>query len=190
MCWITRTFATIAVAVLAVPAWANYEITPALQKEIDRHVEIVKGWAAKPVVIKAVLSQNQKGPLAGIDNSKWKALRRSDEIVKGLESNEAAKFLKERIHESNELYVRIFLNGAQGEKAAFSEKTISYLHKGSPKFDVPFTTGKAWQGTPELDEPTQTYDVQVSVPVVSEAKPIGVLVVGVNLKKLEKAAGK
>ena len=171
-------------------AWAAFEITPAMQKEIDKHVEVVKGWAASPTIVKAVEAQNAKGPIAGMDNAKWKSVRRSDEIIKGLEGNEAGKYLKQKIQDSGEMYVRVFLNGSQGEKVAFSEKTISYLHKGSAKFDAPFTSGKAWQGTPEFDEPTQMHDVQVAVPVVSSGKPIGVLVVGINLTKLEKVAKK
>ena len=69
---------------------------------------------------------------------------------------------------------------------AFVEKTSSYIHNGQPKFDVPFSSGKAWQGKPEFDESSQAYAVQVSVPVLAEGKPIGVLVVGVNLEKVTK----
>lgn len=177
-----------AVVVLVGVAWAALEVTPAVQKEIDKHVEAVKGWAANPVVVKAVEAQNAKGPIAGMDNAKWKSVRRSDDLVKTLENCEAGKFLKQKSQESNEIYVRAFLNAAQGEKVAFTEKTISYIHKGSQKFDAPFSSGKVWQGQPEFDEPTQMHDVQVSIPVVSGGKPIGVLVVGINLSKLEKQA--
>jgi len=169
-------------------AWANFEITPAIQKELDRKIEVVKGWAANPVIVKAVEEQNAKGPIAGMDNAKWKLLRRSDDIVKALESNEAGKFLKKKLDESNEEFVRAFLNGSHGEKVGFSEKTIAYLHKGQAKFDAPFSTGKPWQGSPEFDEPTKTHDIQVAVPVMSGGKPIGVLIVGVSLTKLEKLA--
>ena len=46
--------------------------------------------------------------------------------------------------------------------------------------------GKAWQGKPEFDESSQIYAIQLSVPVLAEGKPIGVLVVGVNLEKIAK----
>ncbi len=59
-----------------------------------------------------------------------------------------------------------------------------------PKFDVPFSSGKSWQGQPEFDESSQTHQIQVSVPVLSGAKPVGVLVVGVSLTKLEKVTKK
>jgi hypothetical protein len=73
---------------------------------------------------------------------------------------------------------------------AFVEKTSSYIHKGQPKFDVPFGSGKVWQGQPEFDESSQTHQLQVSVPVLSGGKAVGVLVVGLNLTTLEKTARK
>jgi hypothetical protein len=175
-----------AVVVLVGMAWAAFEVTPGVQKEIDKHVEVVKGWAANPAIVKAVEAQNAKGPIAGMDNAKWKTVRRSDDLVKGFQTCEAGKFLKAKADESKDTYPEAFLSGTLGEKVAFIEKTTSYIHKGVPKFDVPFS-GKAWQGQPEFDESSQTHQIQVGVPVLSGGKPIGVLVVGINLTKLEKA---
>jgi hypothetical protein len=175
---------------LANATWAAFEITPAVQKELDKHVDHVKTWAADPVIVKAVIAQNEKGPIAGLDNPKWKTLRRSDALVKEFQSNPAGQYLKQKVADSNGAYAEAFLSGAQGEKVAFFEKTTSYLHKGMPKFDVPFTSGKSWQGQPEFDESSQTHQIQVSVPVVSGGKPVGVLVVGVSLTKLEKLTKK
>jgi hypothetical protein len=179
----------VGVAVMATLAWAAVEVTPAVQKQIEKHVEVVKGWAANPAVVKAVEAQNGKGPIAGMDNAKWKSVRRSDDLVKGFQTCEAGKFLKAKADEAGEVYPEAFLSAAQGEKVAFIEKTTSYIHKGSAKFDVPFG-GKVWQGQPEFDESSQTHQVQVGVPVVSGGKPIGVLVVGINLTKMEKSAKK
>jgi hypothetical protein len=170
-------------------AWA-LDMTPAIQKEIDRHVEVVKGWAADPVLVKAVLAQNDKGPIAGMDNPKWKTVRRSDALVKDFQANPAGQYLQQKLKESNDVYAEAFLSAAQGEKVAFAEKTSSYVHKGQAKFDVPFGSGKAWQGKPEFDESSQTHQVQISVPVLSGGKPVGALVVGLNLTKLEKMAQK
>jgi hypothetical protein len=171
-------------------AWgAAFEVTPAVQKEIDKHVEVVKGWAANPALVKAVEAQNAKGPIAGMDNAKWKTIRRSDDLVKGFQTCEAGKFLKAKADEAQDAYPEAFLSATQGEKVAFIEKTTSYIHKGVPKFDVPFG-GKAWQGQPEFDESSQSHQIQVGVPVVSGGKSIGVLVVGVNLTKLQKTAQK
>jgi len=166
-------------------AWA-FDLTPGTQKEIDRQIEAVKGWAADPVIVKAVAAQNEKGPIAEMDNAKWKTVRRTDPIVKGFESSEAGQFLRKKAAASNDIVAEAFLSAARGEKVAFIEKTTSYIHKGAPKFDVPFDSGKPWQGKAEFDESSQLHQIQVSVPVLSGGKTIGVLVVGLNVTKLSK----
>ena len=91
-----------------------------------------------------------------------------------------------KLDQSRGAIVKAFLSAARGEKVAFAEKTIYYLHAGMAKFDVPFKTGKPWQGQPDFDESLQAYAIQISVPVLAEGKPIGVLVVDVSLPYLER----
>ncbi|MCC9003671.1 MAG: hypothetical protein LM549_13780, partial [Candidatus Competibacter sp.] len=52
-----------AVMLVTTLAWATFEITPTVQKELDRAIESVKGWAAEPAIVGAVAAQNQKGPI-------------------------------------------------------------------------------------------------------------------------------
>jgi hypothetical protein len=164
-------------------AW-GFELTPATQKEIDTRIEMVKSWAADPIIVKAVAAQNARGPIPEMDNAKWKTVRRTDPIVKAFQSGEAGQFLKSKVAASNDIVAEAFLSAARGEKVAFIEKTTSYIHKGMPKFDVPFDGGKPWQGKAEFDESTQLHQIQVSVPVLAGGKAIGVLVVGLNVTKL------
>lgn len=170
----------------AAAAQRVFEVSPAVQAELDRQKTIIAQWAANPELVRAVKEQNAKGPLPGMDNAKWKGLRRGELIVRNFQMNRTAKFLKARLTEGGGAYGEAFLSAAHGEKVAFVEKTTSYIHKGSPKFDVPFQAGQYWQGKPELDDSSQMYNVQVSVPVVDVGKPIGVLVVGVNVTHLER----
>lgn len=169
---------------------AEFQISDKVQAELDKRKIELAGWAADAAISGAVKEQNAKGPIAGMDNPKWKLTKRSDPVVKAFQDCPAAKILKDKVSADGGAFSEAFLSAAQGEKVAFIEKTSSYIHKGTPKFDVPFNDSKAWQGKPEFDESTQTYAVQVSVPVLEGAKPIGVLVVGVNLSHLEKVAGK
>jgi hypothetical protein len=140
--------------------------------------------------VKAVVAQNEKGAIAGMDNGKWRSIRRSDPVVKDLQASPAGQYLTQKVKDSNQAYSEAFLNGAHGEKVAFAEKTSSYIHKGQAKFDVPFGSGKTWQGKPEFDESSQTHQVQISVPVLAGGTAVGALVVGVNLSKLEKLTQK
>jgi hypothetical protein len=176
----------VAMVLLVAPlSWAAsvFEVMEDIQERITWQVWNANGWAASPIVVEAVLAQNQKGPIAGMDNAKWKTVPEGDALVKGFIDNETGKFLQAEIAKTDGVCVGAFLNAAQGEKVAFTEKTGSYIHKGSAKFDVPFTTGKLWQGKPELED--KIYVIQISVPVLSEGKPIGALVVEIDGSKLE-----
>jgi len=178
----------IAVVVLVANAgWAAscFEVMEEVQTRISWQVWNADGWAANPIVVEAVLAQNKKGPIPGMDNAKWKTVPESDAIVQGFIKNDVAKFLMAEMANTDGICTGAFLNAAQGEKVAFSDKTGSYIHKGSAKFDAPFASGKSWQGKPELDDSGKVYEIQISVPVLSEGKPIGVLVVELNGTKLE-----
>jgi len=164
-------------------AGSCFAVMEEIQQNITWQVWNANGWAASPIVVEAVLAQNAKGPIPGMDNAKWKTVPENDPIVQGFINNEAGKFLTAEMAGTNGICVSAFLNAAQGEKVAFTDKTGSYIHKGSDKFDVPFTTGKNWQGKPELED--KVYIIQISVPVLSEGKPIGALVVDVDGSKLE-----
>jgi hypothetical protein len=167
---------------------ANFEMTPAIQAELDKWKTMIAEWAADPTIIKAVVEQNSKGPIPEMDNAKWKITRRSDPIVKEFQTNPAGQFLKAKIEATGGAISEAFLSAAGGEKVAFVEKTTSYIHQGQAKFDVPFTTGKSWQGKAEFDESSQTYAIQISVAVLVAGKPSGALVVGVSLSNLAKTA--
>jgi hypothetical protein len=188
---ITGVVTAVVVALTAATVAASgFQMTPAVQAELDKQKTVVAGWAASPAVVAAVAEQNRRGPIAGMDNPKWKVTRRSDPTVVAFQTNGAGQYLKSQLDEHKGKFSEAFLNGALGEKVAFVEETTSYIHKGQAKFDAPFTTGKPWQGAPEFDESSQTYAIQISVPVMVDGRPAGALVVGVNLSHLESLAKK
>ena len=80
-----------------------------------------------------------------MDNAKWKSTRRIYPLIAQFQANESSVLLKARLDAGQNIYSEAFLSAAGGEKVAFVEKTSSYIHKGPPKFDVPFTTGIGWQ---------------------------------------------
>jgi hypothetical protein len=165
-----------------------FKVMEEVQTRVSWQVWNADGWAANPLLVEAVLAQNKKGPIPGMDNAKWKTVPEGDAVVQGFIGNEVAKFLKAEMANTDGICTGAFLNAAQGEKVAFTEKTGSYIHKGSAKFDAPFVGGKAWQGKPELEG--KVYEIQISVPVLSEGKPIGVLVVELNGTRLEELSKK
>jgi hypothetical protein len=154
-----------------------------LQAKIDTAFKQVEQWAANPVIVHAVAAQNAALPaeLADITQDKWKAFSVLDPVVRGFTRNEAATFLKAQ---KTAWLSEAFVSDAEGRKVAFLAKTSNWSHAGKAKHTEPMK-GNHWQGAAEVDESTGQKQIQISVPVLDQGKPIGSLVVGLSLSKLE-----
>lgn len=157
-------------------------VDPILQTKIDALVPVIQAWANDAVIVKAVQAHNASLPpdQAAMTGDQWKTLSILDPFVKTFSSNEAAQFLKSK---KIDTVPKVFVNGADGLKVAFLAKTADWNHKGKPKHDLPMT-GKNWQGTIEVDPTTGLQQIQISVPVLDNGKPIGSLVAGLSVAKL------
>jgi hypothetical protein len=158
-------------------------ISKETQAKIDAKVKEIQAWAGDPVLLKAVLAHNAGLPpdAAGLDQDKWKALTVLDPLVRSFTKNEAGQFLKGK---KDEAISEAFVSGADGTKVAFLSKPTNWCHKGKPKHDQPMG-GKTWQGSVEVDESTGQQQIQVAVPILDKDKPVGSLVVGLSLSKLD-----
>lgn len=143
----------------------------------------IKALAADPVIVKAVVAQNTALPAAYAEmtQDKWKTLTVLDPFVRGFNKNEVGVLLKTR---KSAWLSEAFVNDAKGLKVGFLTKTTGWSHATSAKHTKPMT-GATWQGDVELDESTGVQQVQVAVPVLDAGQPVGSLVVGVSLSKLE-----
>jgi hypothetical protein len=162
----------------------THRITPDIRRQIDVEQKLLAQWARNPVVIKAVRDQNALGPIPGLTNRKWRALKPDDPLIRAFRKNPASIFLAQKMASSKGLFNELFLCAAQGEKVAFVGKPTSYIHKGEPKFDVPMT-GRPWEGVPEFDKSSRSHAVQISTPVFDRGRPIGVLVGGVSMRVMK-----
>ncbi len=157
-------------------------LTPEQQAKVDARLKSYQGWGADATVVAAVKEYNANPPAEAKDmtNDKWKTLTLLDPFVRSLAKNELAKHL---IAKKDGAVTELFVSGADGGKVAFLAKPSSWTHKGKEKHDLPMT-GKTWQGEVEVDESTGKQQVQVSVPVMDGATPIGSLVIGLGVSKL------
>jgi hypothetical protein len=178
-----KTLLALALGFISAAAVHAAPLTAQQQKLLEGRMKAIVKWAAAPLVVNAVKVTNDKGPLPNMTNAAWAALKPEDPLVQSFEKSPAGLWLAKRIKDSNGLYSEAFLSGSKGQKAAFASKTTSYIHAGSPKFDVAMS-GSQWQGQPEMDASSKIYSVQISTPVLDGKKPIGVLVVGVAVDKL------
>ena len=154
----------------------------ALQAKINAKIKEVQTWAADAAIVGAVQAYNTSKPpaAASMDQAKWAATSVIDPFVRGLTKTPAAAVLKAK---KGEVVSEAFLSGADGGKVAFLGKPSNWSHKGKPKHEQPMS-GKSWQGEVEVDESSGLQQVQVSVPVLDNGKPIGSLVVGLSIGKL------
>jgi hypothetical protein len=105
-----------------------FAVMEEIQKNITWQVWSAKGWAASPVVVEAVLAQNAKGPIPGMDNAKWKTVPESDPIVQGFINNEAGKFLAAEMAGTDGICVGGFLNAAQLHPQGFRKVRCALYH--------------------------------------------------------------
>jgi len=159
------------------------ELTPAQQTQIDAKIVEIKAWAAEPAIVQAVVAQNSSLPpaYAAMTQAQWKSLTVLDPFVRSFSKNPAAAALK--AHKSPWL-AEAFISDAKGLKVAFLNKTSGWSHADKAKHTAPMS-GKSWQGDIELDESTGLQQIQISVPVLDQATPVGSLVVGIALSKLD-----
>lgn len=178
-----RKLITLALVAVAAAALFGADLTADQKKLVDAQMKAFAVLGTDPTVVKAVKDYNAAPPaeLAGVTAEKWAKLSVLSPEVKYLTTNALAVYLKTK---KTPIVAELFVSAANGNKVAFFGKTSSWCHKGKPKFDVPMT-GKQWTGAPELDESSGKQTVQISFPVIDAGKPIGAIVVGLDMAQLK-----
>jgi hypothetical protein len=157
-------------------------LSPELKAKVEAKAKLLQSWSTDPAIVAAVKARNAAPPAeaAGMTNDKWKSLIVLDPFVLSLERSPLALHLKSK---KDDQISECFVSAADGTKAAFLTKTTSWTHADKDKHRVPMT-GKTYIGPLEVDQSTGVQSVQVGLPVLDGAKPIGSIVVGVAVAKL------
>jgi hypothetical protein len=157
-------------------------LTEDQKAKVAGYLKDFRALGSDPLVVKAVSDYNAAPPAeyAGMTQEKWAALSVLSPEVKSLSKNALAEYLKTK---RSPVVAELFVSAANGNKIAFFAKTTNWSHKGKPKHDLPMA-GKTWTDVPALDESTGKVTVQVSFPVLDGGKPIGSIVIGLDVSKL------
>lgn len=154
----------------------------------------IRAAAQNPLVIAAVAAQNKI--TAGYDaaridalDKQWRAEVQSSArpLIKATLGNEASRYLGQVQAEAEGLFTEIFVMDAKGLNVAQSNVTSDYWQGDEAKFTESFGKGPTaiHIGEIEKDESTQTFQSQVSLPIMDAAGvPIGAITVGVDLSIL------
>jgi hypothetical protein len=172
----------------AIAGYTQAEEVPAKLKD---HLSELEKLGENTVLVAAVQAQNAKAvTLDAIKkrDAEWIATTGVDAGMKAIMENDAAKELA-KIETSQPFYFELFLMDNQGANVAMTNKTSDYWQGDEDKFTQSFKEGKGatYVAPSKFDDSAKAYLIQVSVPIVSSGKAIGVLTIGVNLDELEAA---
>ena len=163
------------------------EMGPKMRKLVENRVRLVERMAADPIIVKALREQNQVDKsldeIKRIDEQ-WQS-GQNDDFALGLQKNTAGKLLRKKVRSNKMIYTEAFLCDKRGAVVGEYPKTSDYWQGDEEKFSACFNSanGKVFIGPLESDESSQSYSVQISVPVKDGGKTIGVLVMGIrNIK--------
>jgi len=158
------------------------------QKVYDLADSTLAAVGSDPAVVAAVKAQNAEGKsLADIQamDAKWKAQAGVVDYMAALMDSALGKHLK-AIQAKEAYYAEIFVMDNQGANVAMTDKTSDYWQGDEGKFKNSFAGGKGavFVDEVEFDDSSQTYLVQVSVPVMDGGKAIGAITFGIDVDKI------
>lgn len=147
------------------------ELSPAVKAKVSEYQQKLTKWSQDPELINAIKQGNSSAP--AINNAKWKALDEKDPAVLAFQNNKAGKILTGL--ESDKSIGKLFLRDKNGNLVAGSKKPAVFNVSDRPAY-VNAMRGKTWSSSKiKADPTTNLKSVQVSAPVMSEGKVIGVL---------------
>ena len=159
------------------------------QKVVDlANTQLVK-LGTDPAIVQAVKAENGKGKTLDQikeQDKKWQATPGVVDYMKALMDNPCGKRLKE-IQKSAPYYAELFVMDNLGANACMSDKTSDYWQGDEPKFTESYKGGKGAVHISDVkfDDSSQSYTVQVSVPVKDGATVIGAMTIGIDVDKMK-----
>ncbi len=161
-----------------------------LQDEVEKRIPTLRQWAKDPVILttlrKANTRQRSTSSIQEID-ARWQSTAGIDEFMRSILTNPAAERLRSLQPKLPEIS-EAFLTDRLGANAAMTNKTSDYWQGDEAKFTKAIRGGRnSYHVDPvSFDESIQAYAVQIALPVFDQGVAIGVLVVTLNLEKLER----
>lgn len=178
-----------ALALAAMPATVAYAVDykPAMEGYL---ASAIMPWASDATLVDAIAAQNAAN--AGLDaaaieamDQKWRAEvgTGNSPTIDAVLGNAAAQFLRDRVAESGGLITEVFVMDMHGLNVAASGVTSDMWQGDEAKFQetYPKGAGAVHYGDVEFDESSQSYQAQVSIPIVDPASGdvIGAMTVGI-----------
>ncbi len=161
----------------------------ASQEVVDYANSKLVDIGSDPVLVSAVKDDNAKGEsLAQIKelDAKWKGTAGIADYMRAMLDNGCSKHLR-KMQNSTSYYAEIFVMDNQGANVCMTDKTSDYWQGDEAKFVESYKNGQGAVhiGSVKFDDSTQTYLVQVSVPVKDGDAVVGAVTIGIDVDKFE-----
>lgn len=159
------------------------------QKIVDLANSTLAAVGTDPLIVSAVKAENAKAKTLDqikAQDAKWQTDAGVVDYMKAIIDSECGKHLGD-IQKSAPYYSEIFVMDNQGANVAMTDKTSDYWQGDEPKFIKSFAggSGAVFIDEVKFDDSSQTYLVQVSVPVMDGAAAIGAITFGIDVEKVE-----
>ncbi len=155
---------------------------------VEAALPIVRAMAQEPKVVAKVKAQNaRKVALAEIQrlDREWMAASGTTPFMKAHLDNDCARALLAHAGELKAM-AEAFAMDNQGALVCTTRKTSDYWQGDEDKWSRSYHQGVGVEfvDKPQFDESSQTFAVQISVPVKDAGQTIGALTVTLNLDRL------
>lgn len=166
---------------------ANAEEAPS--KIRDLAASSLADFGKDPMIVSQVKKANAENKT--LDQIKktdehWRQTPGIDDFMKTMLQSECSQYLR-KIQEGKSYFSEIFVTDNQGANVALTDKTSDYWQGDEDKFIMAYNQGQGsiYIGQIEFDDSSQTYLVQVSVPVMDGTACIGTITFGLDIDKIE-----
>ncbi len=153
----------------------------------------IHGWVTDPAVLDAVRAQNAahhaltEADILALDAAWREQVITGGALIDGILGNALSAHLRRIKDQGAGHYTEIFVTDAHGLNVGQSSITSDYWQGDEDKWQVPQRTSGIHIGDIEFDESAQTYQSQVSVPILDDGTFIGAITVGVDIQMLASA---
>ncbi len=159
------------------------------QKVVDLANTTLSAYGSDPVIVDAVKAENAKGKTLDqikVKDEEWRASAGLADYMKAIMESDCGQYLR-KIQGTAPYYAEIFVTDNQGANVAMTDKTSDYWQGDEAKFTKSFADGSGaiFVDDVEFDDSSQTYLVQVSVPVMDGGKAIGTITFGVDVEAVQ-----
>ncbi len=157
-----------------------------LQK-VDRWLPALRRMASDPEVIQAVQAQNARGvPLSSIQeqDAAWRATTGMTGFQQRVLTSACSRALNRHAKGLGRAMAEAFAMDGQGALVGATRRTSDYWQGDEDKFQVPYRRGTVLREKPFFDDSSQSYVIQISLPVSDGTRTIGALTVALSLLDL------